>query len=458
MIDWDSAAPARRLRAFPGERGVNAGHERFTNMQIIIQKNYAKLLALGLAVVIFVLCFIWIGKTYLAGVIARKPTVKNLETALRLDPGNSDDALDLGRIYQYTVVNARPELAIEYLTRAVRLNPFSPQAWLDLGSAWEFQGDDTKAEECMRRVNEIVPRTPNYQWALGNFFLLHNDVGEAFLHFKMVLHGNPGYEQAIYDTAWKASGDGRTILKQLIPRNPGAEIDYLNYLLATRRLNETQAVWDRIAADPRKFPAGSAAFYMDVLISTHQADQAVKVWTSLREKGLIPATDESTPQNLVENGDFENALLGFGFDWRVAGVNGVYVGLDDSAYHSAAKSLLIQFPGNQNVEYHNVYQFVPVSPNQHYHLSAFMKTQGITTDSGPSIEVKDAYNPVLLDLYTHQLTGTSPAWMPLTLDFKTGPKTSLIVVAVARVASQKFDNMIAGRVWIDDVKLTPSDN
>ncbi len=426
-------------------------------MRITVKNNMSRLAAVVIAAIVFVVLFVKVGRTYLAGVIAEKPVLKNFQTAMRLDPSDSQYALSLGRTYQYSVQNADSDLAIKDLTRAVELNSYNAQAWLDLGAALEFQGENDQAEECMRRADTLAPRIPDFQWAIGNFFLIHNNMQEAFRHFRMVLAGNAAYEEAIYNTAWKASGDGRVILASLIPDSPGPEIDYLTYLLASHRLSETGAVWDRIASSHEKFPAANTAFYLDVLIGSHQTDQAWNVWTTLREKGLIPSTYLPTPQNLVENGNFENTLLGFGFGWRVAGVSGIYVGLDDSMYHSAAKSLLIQFPGNQNVEYHNVYQFVPVVPGHHYHLAVFMKTDSITTDSGPRIEVKDAYNPALLDKYSDQLTGTSPTWTPLTVDFEAGPKTDLVVIDIARVASQEFANQIAGKVWVDDVTLTPAD-
>ncbi|MGH9344949.1 MAG: hypothetical protein ACRD19_14460 [Terriglobia bacterium] len=426
-------------------------------MHITIKNSAARLVTALAAVIVFILLFVWVGRAYLAGVIAEKPDLKNYQSAMRIDPGDAEYALSAGRTYQYSVQNANPDLAIKDLTHSIQLNAYDAQAWLDLGTALEFQGNNDEAEECMRRADSLAPRIPGFQWAIGNFFLLHNNVQEAFKHFKMVLAGNPGYEEAIYNTAWKASGDGRVILASVIPDSPGPNLDYLTYLLSTHRLSETGAVWDRLASSPDKFPAADTAFYLDVLIGAHQTGQAWKVWTTLRERGLIPSTYMPTAQNLVENGNFENALLGFGFGWRVAGVSGVYVDLDDSAYHSASKSLLIQFPGNQNLEYHNVFQFVPVLPSRRYHLTAFMKADSITTDSGPRIEVKDAYNPALLDKYSDQLTGTSPTWAPLSIDFETSPKTDLVVVDIARPASQEFANQIAGKVWVDDVTLTPSD-
>ncbi|MGH9396023.1 MAG: tetratricopeptide repeat protein [Terriglobia bacterium] len=427
-------------------------------MQITHKNKPARIATAVIGVVVFIFLCFWVTRDYLATVIAGKPTVQNLQTAIHIDPGDARYPLSLGRLYQYTVLNAQPDLAIKNLTRAVQLNAYNPQAWLDLGTALEFEGNDVQAEECMRRADILAPRIPAFQWAIGNFFLLHNNLNEAFHHFQMVLAAVPYYDGPIFNTAWKASGDANAILSGLIPNNASANLRYLGYLLTTNRLEQAKPVWERLAHSPQKFSADGAALYMDVLIGAHQSAEAYKVWGTLRTKGVIPATDESTSQNLVENGDFEDPLLGIGFDWRIAGVAGVYVGLDDSTFHSPAKSLMIQFPGNQNVDYHNVYQLVPVLPSHRYHLLAYMKSQGITTDSGPRMEVRDAYNSALLDKYTDQLTGTTPAWVPLSLDFETGPKTDLLTIAIARAASQEFVNQIAGKFWVDDVTLTPENN
>ncbi|MDE3180397.1 MAG: hypothetical protein KGM47_12150 [Acidobacteriota bacterium] len=425
-------------------------------MQITHSSKPVRIATAAAGVIVFIALFLWIGRDYLATVIASTATAKNLTTASRLDPGDASYALFLGRLYQYSVLNAQPELAMNELNRSVRLNAYDPQAWLDLGTALDFEGKNKEAEASMRRADFLAPRTPNYQWAIGNFYLLHDNLSEAFRHFRMVLASVPYYDGQIFNIAWKASGDPDTILSGLIPDNADANLRYLGYLLTNGKLEDASAVWDRLARGSEKFGADRAGLYMDLLVGAHQSSTAYKVWTVLREKGAIPATYESTPQNLIENGDFENPVRDVGFDWRITPLAGVYVGIDDSTFHSPSKSLLIQFTGDQNVDYHNVYQLVPVLPNHHYHLVAYMKTQAITTDSGPRMEVRDAYNPALLDKYTDQLTGATPSWVPLTLDFETGPKTDLISVNVARIASGEFINKISGKFWVDDVTLTPA--
>jgi hypothetical protein len=42
------------------------------------------------------------------------------------------------------------------------------------------------------------------------------------------------------------------------------------------------------------------------------------------------------------------------------------------------------------------------------------------------------------------------------VDFTTAPATRLIIVRVARPASRKFDNKIAGSFWLRQVSLDPA--
>jgi hypothetical protein len=142
------------------------------------------------------------------------------------------------------------------------------------------------------------------------------------------------------------------------------------------------------------------------------------------------------------------------FTWQIAPQEGVHAGLDVTTYHSPGHALLVRFTGKGNLYYRNVYQHVKVSPGRSYRLQAFMRTEGITTDSGLRMEVRDAYNPAALDAVTDSLTGSTTGWVSVLLDFRTGPKTELVVVSLTRLPSRKLDNLIAGKVWLDDVRLT----
>lgn len=404
-----------------------------------------------------VLLFLLIGslKIYAGKEFAKTPSVQSLETAILLDPSNADYQLQLGGLYQYNLTHINPQASIEHLKRAAELSPDDPQPWVDLGAAYEFQGNINEAESCLERADVLAPRIPAVQWAIGNFELLHGNTADAFRHFKVVLAGTPQYNQILFDTAWKASQDGNQILNELIPRSLPTEFAYLDFLAAQQRFPEADGVWQRIEVSGGAFDPRQAANYMDSLIAAQKPDQAFAVWQDLESKRLLPTSFQKDESNLITDGGFEEETLNLGFGWRVDPLEGIFVGRDRSEFHSGTSSFLIQFSGKENVTYRHVFQFVKVQPNQAYRLQGYMRTEGITTDSGPRLEVRDAYNVAALDKYTDDLRGDSLGWTRVAADFVTGPKTSLVIVSVTRLPSQKIDNAISGKVWLDDVSLTP---
>jgi tetratricopeptide (TPR) repeat protein len=424
-------------------------------MQIATKTKPERALLVSVEAAMLLLLAGWVGKAYLADVLASRPTVGNLERAVKLDPSNADYHMRLGRLYEYSPLDLQLGKAEDHLRRATHLDSYDPQTWLELAAALELQGRIAEAGACLRQVDLLAPNLPAYQWPIANFYLLQGSTDEAFRHFRVVLAGTSQYDSNVFGLAWKATDDAGKILQQLIPERVTTEFSYLNFLVSGHRLNEAQAVWERIVAGREAFSPGQSSWYIESLIGAQRADEAYQVWTDLQKKGLIRYSSLPSEKNLLSNGDFEDELLNMGFDWRIVPLEGIYAGLDTSTYHSPSHALLVQFTGKQNLLYQHVYQYVKVSPGQSYRLQAFMKTEDITTDSGPRLGVFDPYNVAALNKLTDDLTGTSDGWTSLLLDFATGPKTELIVVKLVRLPSKKFDNLISGKVWLDDVRLTP---
>jgi hypothetical protein len=115
-------------------------------------------------------------------------------------------------------------------------------------------------------------------------------------------------------------------------------------------------------------------------------------------------------------------------------------------------SLRIDFDGTRNLNFWHLFQYVIVRPDTRYHFSAVLRANGITTDSGPRFELFDAYDMARLYVFTEGRTGTS-GWREQRLEFRTPRETQVLILRLARAASRKFDNQIAGTVWIDRVRL-----
>ena len=344
---------------------------------------------------------------------------------------------------------------MEFLHRAAALNPRGPQAWLELSVAYGLHGDADKAQAYLRRASFLAPQLPSIQWVVGNFYLLQGNTDESFRHFKVTLNGGHRYDGILFRTAWKAAGDGEKILRELIPPRLDTEFSYLEYLLSENKLSETMAVWERIASSPQKFEPNRVKRFMDRLFTARMLGEADQVWNDLRAKRLISSVYQPTAQNLIINGNFEEDIIDVGYDWRIGRIEGVQAASDEGNFHSPGHAMRIRFAGKANLSYWHVYQYIRVEPKRKYRLQAFLKTDGITTDSGPRLRVVDVYDPEQLTKFSESLTGSTRGWNQTILDFATVPTTELIMVSLARVPSTKLDNLIAGTVWLDDVTLTP---
>ena len=420
-------------------------------MRLILRRLPSRLVLILVESAAFIALTVWAGKVYLGDVVSRRANAENLGLASQLDPGNSEYHLKLGRLYEYSLTDVNPTRAIEELSRAAQLSPMDAQTWLDLGAAQEVAGRIDDASVSLRRADYLAPTQPGFQWAIANFFLLHGDTNEAMPHFKVVLAGTSQFNEIIFNTAWKAIGNGKQILASLIPDIADTEMRYVDYLIHKGQLNDAQDVWDRFVKEHQSFDPSLAAYYMDVLMGTGHPDQAYRVWTDLENHHLV--SDQLEPGNLVSNGDFESDLRNFGFSWRLYGVQGVYLGIDTTVFHSGGHSMVISFSGSSgNILYEGLQHWIKVTPGVTYRARAYLRTEDITTDSGPRLWVHDPVKPSVFNKPSDQLVGTNAGWTPVTVDFT--PKESFVTVSIVRFPSQKLDNVISGRVWVDDVSVT----
>ena len=104
-----------------------------------------------------------------------------------------------------------------------------------------------------------------------------------------------------------------------------------------------------------------------------------------------------------------------------------------------------------------MYQIVPVAPNRTYALTAYVRSEGLTSDSGPRLRVLDAACFTCLNAATEKTVGTTP-WHPLTLPFVTAAQTEAVRLSVWRPRSRTFPAEISGRFWVDAVSLRAVDS
>ena len=204
---------------------------------------------------------------------------------------------------------------------------------------------------------------------------------------------------------------------------------------------------------PFSFPLAEP--YLDKLLQFGHIDEAQGVWRDLQALGVVSRAPAGEQDNLVFNGDFEQTPLDAGLDWRHEA--DPYMALDfaDESAHTGRRCLRIDFTVGRNEEHAPVYHWVPVAPNQAYRLTAYVRSQDITSDSGPRLRVTDPLHPDSAPALSEATIGTTP-WRQVGLDFCTGADTKLVQLSIIRLRSRGFPSEITGSFWLDNVILKQS--
>ncbi len=383
----------------------------------------------------------------------RRQTLEGVRQAIRWDPGNPRYPAVLAHALEFSAEESNPKEVVRLYERATRLAPHQAEYWADLGGAYESAGRIDDARRAYERAAKLFPNSPDINWRLGNFYLRAGNVPEALGRIKEAMIGDPGMRGPAFDLAWRATGNGNLILAKMIPPDTDNLFAYLSYLLQAQRVDEAVRVWNRILQLQLQFEPQAAFPYLDALIRYERIDELGAAWAELakRNPAVIRLADED--KDLITDGGFEGEILNGGLGWRVVPVEGVVVETDSQVFLDGTQALAIRFGGKQNLNYGQVYQYVLARPDTTYRFGAYMRVQEVTTDSGPRFQVQDAYDPSKLSVMTESRIGTS-GWQIEQLQFRTGSQTRLLVVRLIRLPSSKFDNKIAGTVWIDHIGLS----
>ena len=393
------------------------------------------------------------GKNWLAEKWARSPQPENWLRAAQLESGNAEHWYRLGRYRQLDFEHMDPALAIFYYRRALAIDRRSATFWMDLAGAYETAGDTAQAHVAFETAKSVYPISGEVAWRYGNFLLRQGQLPEAFAEIRRAVTTDHKLATLATSRCWRSSRDIERVLDQALPAETPVYLQALDFVVAEREDDAALAVWKRLMALHPSFELGRAFLLIDELIQRDRLDDAKRVWQeALGTAGW--SQPELLSGSLVWDGGFEGNFANGGFGWREKDVEGVTIDFDTEVRHAGTRSLRVTFGGTANVSLEAPYQFVPVEPNRRYRFAAYLRTEGISTDSGVRFWIFDPKRPGYLNVLTPSLIGSQP-WALDELDFTTGPHTRVIEIALRRLPSQKFDNKIQGTVWVDEVSLIP---
>ena len=381
--------------------------------------------------------------------------VPDLRHAIALDPDSADYDHRLGLVYAYSFDQADLPDAVRYLRRATKLNPLKAQYWSDLAEVCDTINDSACTDHALQRALMLGPATPRFEWKAANHYLETGQTAEALDHFRRLLTLDESYAQPVFQLCLRVVDNPQTILQDVMPAGTQTclKLACLGAASAQGRIDFADQLWKQVSSEGVAFKFADVRPYMENLFAAGDIQQAALVWRQLEHDGVIPGGTGGSAQNLVYNGQFAHTPLGTGFDWRTDNIPYVETDFNDSSAYRGPHCLRVDYSAGRNLESEPVYEFVPVTVGQAYRLRAEVRSEEITSDSGPRLRVMDPECPSCLNASTQTTVGTTN-WHELTLDFAAGAHTRVVRLSVWRARSWTFPMEISGSFWLDDVSIT----
>jgi len=393
------------------------------------------------------------GKVWLAAHWDASWDPDRLLRAANLEPTNAEYWYRLGLYEKWNFERRDLLRAVGYYQRATEANPRSDIYWMDLADAYEAVGQPARALEAFKRAQSVHPISSDVAWRYGNYLLRRKDNSEAFAEIRRALVTDPDLTVEAVSECSKASNDLPRVLTEVLPNQNAYYLIALDYFLTQNQTDAALTVWDRLLGLKQTVQMTQVVPLINGLIRQERVEDALRVWRQALGATSWPQ-DEGGNSSLVFNGGFEHDLLNGAFDWREDPVSGAAFSSDSDVVHTGRRALRITFDGGANLDFQNLWQFSPVEPRHRYRFAAYLRLEGISTDSGIRFAIYDAFHPAALQILSPDLVGSHP-WSLVEADLVTGPETHLLTIALRRVPSWKFDNKLRGTVWVDDVSLVP---
>jgi len=407
---------------------------------------------------------VWSFRLWMAErIVKADPTVAGYARAIRWNPGSDQYHAILGISYRDLLKGQDLDIAVRELARAAELKPRVWTHHLNLALTHERKGHFDAAEGSFREALRLNPHHTQLRWQAANFYLRQPKLPEAIAEFRAAVELDPGRLAFAADRLRAAGVSIEDIGGQLVPSRRPELLTFL-YLVLGQPAEEAESIgrlawetWLRWEEAPaaKTTHIGGLFRYVDYLLRGGELEKARRVWEAglrVAGYGLQVEGGEAGPP-IVFNGGFERAALNGGMDWVLPRHPEVYYEFDHQTRFQGLTSLRIDFSGNSNLNYHGPRQLL-ILPAGRHRLEFVARSENITSDQGICLELHSYPQGALL-AKSDPVLGTR-SWGRMIREFTAESPTAAYLV-LRRYPSQKFNNILSGRLWLDDVQILPID-
>jgi len=322
----------------------------------------------------------------------------------------------------------------ESTREALRRDPGFAYRWCDAGEALLSLGEREKAAYAFRRAVVLAPHSPPVLIQAAGFAWRTGRPGNALELSRHVLELVREYDPVVFFFYDRSGFSTAELLRSGIPAGAEPARAFFAHTLSLPDPEPARVAWHWLGNRGYASPA-LAVRYSDRLLARRQYPEAA----------ALVGNDF--------NGGFEREFSGARLDWSFSKTPGVAEARDSETAHLGKWSLRVSFDGTSNLDYRGVSETLVVAPGT-WRLRAWIKADHITTDRGVFLRIFDP-EAGRVEARTAAVTGTTE-WTPLEVQFAVPAGAGLVQVQLRREPTWKFDNKLAGTVWLDDVELAPA--
>ena len=357
-----------------------------------------------------------------AAALAAKERLLGANSAAALSPGN----------------------LLGYLAR----DPAVPYNWCDLGQSFQKAGSPPLAQASFARALVLGPHIPSVLLCVAHFNLDVGEAREGIQRMAQAIASDPSFAPAIFANYEQKKIPVENILAYGLPDRRAFQ-EYLRLQIEEKNLQSAAKVWEE-AIRRGVIDEKLAEEYVEFLAGRGRNEAAVDAWATYsgRNNGYPDS-------NRVFNGDFASDPAAIRFDWRIDPPRGVAIDFDRSSLQPQARALRIQMDGTQNLTDAGVRQTVLLRPGW-YRFRAYVRTENVTTDEGISFRITDEQSGKQVNFTTEAIVG-SHEWTSVEHVFEAPPGVGLVRIGLVRKPSLKFDCLIRGTIWINQVTISPEE-
>jgi len=403
--------------------------------------------------IVFVSVCVTSGYAWYADHLAESSEPGDWLRAAQVEPSNGEYWYKLGFNRQWDLNDTGASQVITYLRRAVTIDPRSANYWMALAGAYESAGQVAQAREAFHTALQDYPSSAEAHWRFGSFLLRQGETKQGYAEIHFALQNDIRLIPLAISRVWAATHDAEALLNDVLPNTTESQQEALESFSTDTLIEPALAVWKHMIAAGEAIPIKAALPLENILLAANRGDEAREVWRQALVASGHPE-EAKTGSSLVFNGGFEFDATNGGLDWYLVPIPGVNYDYDTANAYSGKRSLRLSFDGVQNLGFGSVYQTVLVQPNTRYHFEGYIRTAGVTTESGLHFFIAFAGTtqpPVILDNFI----GDHP-WEKQSADFTTAPDEYRIAVELYRTKSFRFNGNLAGTAWVDDISIVPA--